>query len=627
MRNYQSKRNLFHLSVALAALTQSASAQLEVYNNQGNFGLSSIGFGSPVTMWDDLQLTQGGLLSEISFIARRPTGSGQTASGIIDLRVFDEALNRPQGAPLGTIPFSGTFELDPTDNFNRRLVIELTDLEPLGINLPITGRVGAGIHLNGSGWFYPDAGSPEVGTSPGGNWLDNSSFERSDAGGDMAWRVVIADPTPAGPGVGSYTLFQTALATPDHPTSNSFGGVSNAFFRGVGFRVERPTEISRVGAYMEGSGPVFAAIVRTDGIFSDVEPPDLSGDVIATTLINLPGTSNGANHTADIQATLDPGTYALVFGSGRFGADGEASVRFGHIPNGDWTPFGIRQSDGMQFFSVGGHRYVVEAKSAPGTLQVRPTFDVLAEVTFDASNNPASVRLIDGEPDITVDEPVNANDPRQYATFEFSLEDMPTDREIRSVTLELDLWFANSNTRFDVFGYAGDGTPGMQDAVGQQNVVGVTDISTTGITTIQIDPVFVRSLVGTASYLGLTIVPEQIGAFGFETLETGQLGEPPLLTINLGPAAMSLPGDFNGDDLVDAADYVVWRKRLGMMYTQEEYDVWRAHFGQIADSGSVAAMHAVVPEPASLVLMMLAVTAAYGGPRSRSKLRPGQAIR
>jgi poly(3-hydroxybutyrate) depolymerase len=63
------------------------------------------------------------------------------------------------------------------------------------------------------------------------------------------------------------------------------------------------------------------------------------------------------------------------------------------------------------------------------------------------------------------------------------------------------------------------------------------------------------------------------------------------------------PGDFNNNGAVDAADYVVWRKNLG---TQSSYDTWRAHFGQPAGSGSGIIANAVVPEPATLMLLMFA---------------------
>ncbi|HEX5447404.1 MAG TPA: hypothetical protein VFW87_26555, partial [Pirellulales bacterium] len=45
--------------------------------------------------------------------------------------------------------------------------------------------------------------------------------------------------------------------------------------------------------------------------------------------------------------------------------------------------------------------------------------------------------------------------------------------------------------------------------------------------------------------------------------------------------------DFNGDGLVDAADYVVWRHGLSGTFTQTDYDNWRTHFGEAAASGSV----------------------------------------
>jgi len=73
-----------------------------------------------------------------------------------------------------------------------------------------------------------------------------------------------------------------------------------------------------------------------------------------------------------------------------------------------------------------------------------------------------------------------------------------------------------------------------------------------------------------------------------------------------------LDGDYNADGAVDAADYTVWRDGLGSIYTPADYEVWKAHFGQSAGSGSLAfsASHAAVPEPTSLWLMCVAWAAA-----------------
>jgi hypothetical protein len=77
-----------------------------------------------------------------------------------------------------------------------------------------------------------------------------------------------------------------------------------------------------------------------------------------------------------------------------------------------------------------------------------------------------------------------------------------------------------------------------------------------------------------------------------------------------------LAGDYNADGVVDAADYVVWRHGLGTTYTQADYDVWRAHFGQSAGSGaagyplgaSPAPLSAEVPEPAVVLIILTAMS-------------------
>jgi hypothetical protein len=64
-----------------------------------------------------------------------------------------------------------------------------------------------------------------------------------------------------------------------------------------------------------------------------------------------------------------------------------------------------------------------------------------------------------------------------------------------------------------------------------------------------------------------------------------------------------LLGDYNDNGKVDAADYVVWRKGLGSIYAQSDYDVWRAHFGQT--DGSAASQLSAVPEPITLMMLIV----------------------
>jgi hypothetical protein len=68
-----------------------------------------------------------------------------------------------------------------------------------------------------------------------------------------------------------------------------------------------------------------------------------------------------------------------------------------------------------------------------------------------------------------------------------------------------------------------------------------------------------------------------------------------------------LPGDFNDDGAVGAADYVVWRKGFGTAYTQDDFNTWRANFGNMAGSGAGQSSDDplnTVPEPPSIALLI-----------------------
>jgi hypothetical protein len=91
--------------------------------------------------------------------------------------------------------------------------------------------------------------------------------------------------------------------------------------------------------------------------------------------------------------------------------------------------------------------------------------------------------------------------------------------------------------------------------------------------------------------------------------------------------AAPLAGDYNSNGVDDAADYDVWRKNngtnnglpndngLGTPIGPSHYNLWRAHFGQPGGSGSGAVANAAVPEPATTVLLMLAVAGCCIGQR------------
>jgi autotransporter-associated beta strand protein len=96
----------------------------------------------------------------------------------------------------------------------------------------------------------------------------------------------------------------------------------------------------------------------------------------------------------------------------------------------------------------------------------------------------------------------------------------------------------------------------------------------------------------------------------------------PLLTgtglLDVTTAAAGLPGDYNNDGKVDAADYVMWRKNpAGFGGNPAGYNTWRANFGKPPGAGSGLGGSAV-PEPTTLLLTLVMVGSmlVVGSPRT-----------
>ncbi len=95
---------------------------------------------------------------------------------------------------------------------------------------------------------------------------------------------------------------------------------------------------------------------------------------------------------------------------------------------------------------------------------------------------------------------------------------------------------------------------------------------------------------------------------------------PQALTLNV---IGGLPGDYNLDGTVDAADYTVWRDNLGTSNVAADgnndgtvdsldYNVWRSNFGASANA-SLGVTSGAVPEPSSVAIGLLSLLGfAYG---------------
>lgn len=100
-----------------------------------------------------------------------------------------------------------------------------------------------------------------------------------------------------------------------------------------------------------------------------------------------------------------------------------------------------------------------------------------------------------------------------------------------------------------------------------------------------------------------------------------------------------LPGDYNDNGVVDAGDYVVWRDHLSSSHslpnevsgvtpgtvTLEDYDAWRARFGNSLENG-LGSGASPVPEPATGGAAAFALGLGLLGRRARDNCRWGKMV-
>jgi hypothetical protein len=105
---------------------------------------------------------------------------------------------------------------------------------------------------------------------------------------------------------------------------------------------------------------------------------------------------------------------------------------------------------------------------------------------------------------------------------------------------------------------------------------------------------------------------------------TSGFGGTRLNAFELNAVSAGVDGDYNNNGIVDAADYVVWRKNqgtsnalphdpIGGTIGAQQYNTWRSHFGQAAGSGNHLSGSAV-PEPTPLVLLLTLAAFPVGRP-------------
>ncbi|MCO6046957.1 hypothetical protein NG895_23915 [Aeoliella sp. ICT_H6.2] len=129
-----------------------------------------------------------------------------------------------------------------------------------------------------------------------------------------------------------------------------------------------------------------------------------------------------------------------------------------------------------------------------------------------------------------------------------------------------------------------------------------------------IDPSSIYALFGDPS-------PSGVVEFDYLYLQFNSPGNPFIseLVVDVSDIPTGVFGDYNGDDVVNLADYTVWRNNLGAsltlpnedpsvtpgQVTVEDYEVWKTFFGQSANAAlSSSLANSSVPEPTAMLLAL-----------------------
>jgi len=125
------------------------------------------------------------------------------------------------------------------------------------------------------------------------------------------------------------SLFETAgfvdFTSPAQDGSNEPGGyfLDDSRFIGASFQIASAQDVQSIGGYFTefSSGSIFGAIIALP---SPNALPTASIDSLA--LAHVVFTPNGTDQLVNLAVHLNPGSYALVFGSGLFGATGTSGL-------------------------------------------------------------------------------------------------------------------------------------------------------------------------------------------------------------------------------------------------------------------------------------------------------------
>ena len=173
------------------------------------------------------------------------------------------------------------------------------------------------------------------------------------------------------------TIFESATLGPTGVTWQQAldgvvqgSGISSTVFSGVRFELTQPVITTQIGGHVfsPNGGSFFGAIVALDDENDFPDSGDLStSDVLGHTELTFPVLSEEA--FGDLSLTLQPGWYALAFGSGLFGATGNGGMPLNNPDIGEPTYIAFQPGSGVGWVNLVGFlsdfRFVVKGNVVP----------------------------------------------------------------------------------------------------------------------------------------------------------------------------------------------------------------------------------------------------------------------
>ena len=150
------------------------------------------------------------------------------------------------------------------------------------------------------------------------------------------------------------------------PTVN----ISPHVFTGVKFHLDQPVLTTSVGGHFvsPSGGAFFGTLVSLENETDFPDSGDFSTpDTLGATLLSFPVAS--AEVFGDLNLSLDQGWYALVFGSGLFGANGAGGAPANNVDIGTPTYIAFQPGSGVTWIDLATFvtdlRFVVSGRSVP----------------------------------------------------------------------------------------------------------------------------------------------------------------------------------------------------------------------------------------------------------------------